>query len=76
MRSEHQHGVNYTNLETITPTKVLHQEPPMLDVCLINTRSVRNKSVTGKDHVVDTDADITTVTETWLNSDEEDAIKC
>ncbi len=60
--TETQHGVNYTNLVTITPTKVLPKEPLMLDVCLINTRSVRNKSVAVKDHVFHTDADITAVT--------------
>ncbi len=33
---------------------------------------MRNKSVAVKDNV-DTDADITAVTETWLKSDDEDA---
>ena len=39
---------------------------------LLNARSVRNKSLTIKDFVVDNDIDILALTETWLRSDESD----
>ena len=37
-----------------------------LKFCLINTRSVRNKTMVVKDFVVDNDVDILALTETWL----------
>ena len=37
-----------------------------LKFCLINTRSVRNKTIVVKDFVVDNDVDILALTETWL----------
>ena len=39
----------------------------MIDVCLLNARSIRNKTLINKDFVIDNDIDILTLTETWLN---------
>jgi hypothetical protein len=39
----------------------------MIDVCLLNVRSINNKALIIKDFVVDNDIDILALTETWLN---------
>ena len=41
----------------------------VIDVCLLNASSVNNKTLIIKDFVVDSDIDILTLTETWLNPD-------
>ena len=41
-----------------------------LNFCLLNARSINNKSLQIKDYVVDRDIDILAVTETWLKVDE------
>ena len=44
----------------------------MIDVCLLNARSIRNKTLIIKDFVIDNDVDILTLTETWLNPNSND----
>ena len=41
----------------------------MVDVCLLNARSINNKSSAIKDFVVDSNIDILALTETWLRAD-------
>ena len=73
---DHQTGINTTNLVTI---KTDHSntsyevKPKLVNMCLMNTRSVRNKTLEVKDYVVEHSVDITALTETWLRSDELDA---
>ena len=42
-----------------------------LDLCLLNARSVRNKTLAISDFTTDLNIDIMALTETWLNSDDE-----
>ena len=42
-----------------------------LDLCLLNARSVRNKTLAISDFTTDLNIDIVALTETWLNSDDE-----
>ena len=42
---------------------------------LLNTRSIRNKASTVREHIIDTDASIAMFTETWLKSGEDDILK-
>ena len=44
----------------------------MIDVCLLNARSIRNKTLIIKDFVIDNDINILTLTETWLNLNSND----
>jgi exonuclease III len=39
----------------------------IIDVCLLNVRSIKNKALIIKEFVVDNDIDILALTETWLN---------
>ena len=59
---------NMTNLTKIQ--RLAHCLPKVttccLKFCLINTRSVRNKTMVVKDFAVDNDVDILVLTETWL----------
>ena len=61
---------NSANLITVPQKPCL--SPPLcstsknLHFCLLNTRSIRNKSMAVKDFVVDHDIDILAMTETWL----------
>ena len=41
----------------------------MVHVCLLNARSINNKSLIIKDVVVDNNIDILALTETWLRAD-------
>ena len=68
-----QYGVNQSNLTYIKPTKDTPdtQHTKLVDICVLNTRSVRNKIAIVKDYV-DTDADLTALTETWLKTDGQD----
>ena len=43
-------------------------------MCVLNTRSVKNKTDKIKDYVVDNNADITAITETWLSSGSADKV--
>jgi exonuclease III len=76
---KHPHkGVNYDNLLFIRPAIKAHnhsQNNGLLDACLLNTRSVRNKTLLIKDYMVDHNADIFLMTETWLKTDDEDMVK-
>ena len=44
----------------------------MIDVCLLNARSIRIKTLIIKDFDIDNDIDILTLTETWLNLNSND----
>ena len=54
--------------------RVIHNNPEdLLSFCLLNSRSINNKSLLIKDYVVDRDINVLTITETWLkNSPESD----
>ena len=47
-------------------------QPSMIDACLLNARSIRNKTLIIKDFVIDNDIDILTLTKTWLNPNSND----
>lgn len=44
----------------------------LLDFCLLNARSIRNKALLVKDYVVEHDIDVLALTETWLDSSDKD----
>ena len=57
----------------VSPIKQLplhHPSAKLLNFCLINTRSINNKSPQIKDNLVDKSFDILALTETWLRANE------
>ena len=52
------------------PPKACTSKP--LDFSLLNARSIRNKSLSIKDMIVEYDIDVLALTETWLRSDDSD----
>ena len=70
---------NSANLITVPQKPCL--SPPLcstsknLHFCLLNTRSIRNKSMAVKDFVVDNDIDTLTMTETWLRPGSNDSVE-
>ena len=69
-----QRGANCNNLigipsQTQTNSTRTSHSVPLLDFCVINARSINNKSQKIKDFVVDNDLDILAITETWLSSE-------
>ena len=43
----------------------------LMNICLLNARSINNKTLTIKDYLVDSKADAMALTETWLKSNDE-----
>lgn len=69
--------MNPDNLAPIkkAPSQASTSTSHLINFCLLNTRSVKNKIMKVKDFVVDHDIDILAITETWLqpgNIDEVD----
>ena len=68
-----QRNVNLANLTAILQTPFTPSGSPNrfkpTDFCLINARSINNKSFFIKDFVVDHDLDILAITETWTQPD-------
>ena len=70
---------NSANLITVPQKPCL--SPPLcsasknLHFFLLNTRSIRNKSMAVKDFVVDNDIDILAMTETWLRPGTNDSVE-
>ena len=62
---------------TLTPVQCVNLPPDVpsiqTDMCLINSRSVRNKVHIVKDYIVDNDIDFTAITETWLKPGSQDS---
>ena len=61
------------NLDNVTPIKKApsHASAPtscFINLCLLNTRSEKNKTGRVKDFLVDHDIDILAITETWLRT--------
>ena len=48
-----------------------NRQEKLIDFCLLNTRSIRNKALIVKDFAVDMNLDIIALTETWLRSGHE-----
>ena len=68
---------NYANLITIKRPPLIRQAFPTykpVEICLLNARSVKNKSFVIKDFVVDENIDVLAVTETWLQADISDQL--
>ncbi len=60
-------GVNHK--QASVPASVDRSTPgghELINCCLLNTRSVRNKALVVKDYVVEQDIDVLCLTETWL----------
>ena len=70
-------GVNYNNLTQVPLTSIrsLPGKHMLMDCCLLNTRSVRNKAIIVKDYVVENNIDLVGLTETWLKPGVADAAK-
>ena len=66
-------GVNFNNLTYIAPTAYLTNRTVLVDFCLLNTRSVKNKASIVKDYVVDNNIDLLALTESWLRPGNTDA---
>ncbi len=73
--------MTFTNVELIgvilpashlSKTQLIPQHTKLVDICVLNTRSVRNKTEIVKHYVVESNADITALTETWLKTDGQD----
>ena len=63
-------GPNLNNLVQVKRQPQNLSTEKTLIFCLLNARSINNKSLQIKDSVVDRDIDILAVTETWLKADE------
>ena len=61
-----QRGVNTSNLRYITAV----DPSSRVSLHLMNTRSIRNKTVGIYDYTIDEDLDILVITETWLSEDD------
>ena len=59
-------GVNLNNLISVTTTYCSKINCRCVQFCLLNVRSIKNKTMAVKDFVVDQDIDILALTETWL----------
>ena len=55
------------------PSPATFNRAKSLKFAVLNTRSIRNKSLIVKDFIVDRDVDILALTETWLNSSDLDS---
>ena len=63
------------NLNNLVPVKRLLPIQPnytkLLNFCILNDRSINNKTLIIKDDVVDKKVDILALTETWLKPDDD-----
>ena len=59
-------GVNLNNLISVTTTNSSKINCRCVQFCVLNVRSIKNKTMAVKDFVVDQDIDILALTETWL----------
>ena len=64
----HNNGHNSKNLSCVQPAKFrpTNMSQSLLSFCLMNTRSVRNKTAMLMDYICDLKADLYAMTETWL----------
>ncbi|KAL9955196.1 hypothetical protein ACROYT_G036483, partial [Oculina patagonica] len=65
---------NPSNLITVNRLPFNKNSNALLSLCLLNSRSVRNKSAAIFDYICECKADLIAVTETWLNS-HDDAVR-
>ena len=63
-------GANLNNLVTIKRHPLSSTSANSLNFCLLNARSINNKTLQIKDYVVDKKIDIFALTETWLKPDD------
>ena len=60
-------GVNLNNLISVTTLDCSPKATSRcVQLCLLNVRSIKNKTMAVKDFVVDQDIDVLALTETWL----------
>ena len=76
---EHSVGVNINNLISIPrapqlPNHQQRQQP--LKFVLLNVRSIRKKTLSLRDYIVEHDIDLLAITETWLTDDSSDEFYC
>jgi hypothetical protein len=62
-------GVNPPNLTCLSP---VNRKTSLTNICILNARSVKNKTTTLKDYMIDNKIDIFGITETWLRPGEAD----
>ena len=63
--------VNLINITSTTSELTKKQVPgSQLNFCLLNARSVNNKTLEIKDYTIDKDVDLFAITESWLKADE------
>ena len=68
----HNNGHNSKNLSCVQPAKLrpTNMSQSLLSFCLMNTRSVRNKTAMLMDYICDLKADLYAMTETWLTEND------
>ena len=68
----HNNGHNSKNLSCVQPAKLrpTNMSQRLLSFCLMNTRSVRNKTAMLMDYICDLKADLYAITETWLTEND------
>ena len=68
----HNNGHNSKNLSCMQPAKLrrTNTSQSLLSFCLMNTRSVRNKTAMLMDYICDLNADLYAMTETWLTEND------
>ena len=68
----HNNGHNLNNLSCVQPAKLrpMNMSQSLLSFCLINARSVRNKTAMLMDYICDLKADLYAMTETWLTEND------
>ena len=71
-RQTHNNGHNSKNLSCVQPSKLRPtiMSQSLLSFCLMNTRSVRNKTAMLMDYICDLNADLYAMTETWLTEND------
>ena len=64
-------SINLINITSTTSELTKEQVPgSQLNFCLLNARSVNNKTLEIKDYSIDKDVDLFAITESWLKADE------
>lgn len=71
-RQTHNNGHNSKNLSCVQPSRLRPtiMSQSLLSFCLMNTRSVRNKTAMLMDYICDLNADLYAMTETWLTEND------